>query len=73
MFSYELILNRKNEEKYNSDRDCFSDRSLYDQRILLKLVTFKWNSLVVLGRPSMVLLHKNPDRYEIKKRARYDV
>ena len=39
------------EEIYNSDRDRFSDCSLYDQRIWLKLVAFKWDSLVVSGRP----------------------
>ena len=44
-------------EIYNSDRDRFNNRSLYnDHRIYKKFVEFKWDILVVSGRPPLPII-----------------
>ena len=48
------LLNLKNEEIYNFDRDRFNDRSLCDQQIKIQLVAPKWDNLVVSGRSPRV-------------------
>ena len=50
-------------EIYNSNRDRFNDRSLYDQRILITLVALKWDNLVVSGRPPRGNLRYIPFSY----------
>ena len=51
---YRQFVESEKEEIYNSDRDRFSDRSLYDQLILVRFVAFKWDILVHSERPTHV-------------------